>query len=136
VLTARRTTVHDAPRARTGERQAGWVTAETATVLPVLFVVLGAVLYVLACAGAQLRCTDAAALAARAAARGDSAEQVRQTARAAAPAGAVVDVRYRAEQVEVVVSARVRPMTGPLSALPAPRVQGRAVAADERAVGP
>ena len=135
MLTAPRTTAARRPHRSARDRQAGYVTAETATVLPVLFVVLGAVLYVLACAGAQLRCTDAAALAARAAARGDSAEQVRQTAEAAAPAGAVVDVRSRGEQVEVVVSARVRPMTGPLSALPAPRVQGRAVAADERAVG-
>ena len=131
MLTARRRTrrgeVGSAGRAG---RESGYATAETATVLPVLLVVLAAVLWVLACAGTQLRCTDAAALAARAAARGDSVEQVRQTARSAAP-GAQVDVRRGGGQVVVVVSARVRPARGPLTALPAPRVQGRAVTADE-----
>ena len=41
-------------------RAQGMVTAETASVLPVLVVVLVAAVWVVAAASAQLRCTDAA----------------------------------------------------------------------------
>lgn len=109
----------------------GHVTAETAVVLPVLLVVLAAALWVLAAVGDQLRCTDAAAVGARAAARGEALPVVRQATRAAAPPGAQVEVTTGADTVEVTVRAQVRPVGGALAALPAAHVSGRAVAARE-----
>ena len=118
---------------RTSSRrgEAGFVTAETAVVLPVLFLVLAACIFVLAAVGAQLRCTDAAAVAARAAARGDTAPAVRAAGRAVAPRGADVEVDVGAERVHVEVSAAVHPFGQGLSYLPAVHVRGRAVAARE-----
>lgn len=115
--------------------EGGYVTAETAVVLPVLLVVLAMAVWVLAAVGAQLRCTDAAGVGARSAARGDSAQQVDQATRAAAPAAARVDVAVGAELVEVRVTARVRPFGAALSALPSVEVSGRAVAAREDRIG-
>jgi hypothetical protein len=100
-------------------------------VLPVLVVVLVAAIWALGCVAAQLRCVDAAGLAARAAARGEPAAVVGRTGRAAAPSGARVAVRSGAAQVEVVVSATVHPLPGVLSRLPGVPVRGRAVAARE-----
>ena len=74
-----------------GER--GSVSAETAVVLPVLLVVLAMAVWVLAAVGAQLRCTDAAGVAARLVARGEPPEQVVAAARDIAPAGASVELR-------------------------------------------
>lgn len=106
-------------------------------VLPVLLVVLGMAVWVLAAASTQLRCTDAAGVAARAAARGEQLATVQHLARATAPQDAEVEVEVRggAETVEVRVRARVRPMGGALAALPALEVSGRAVAAREDAGG-
>jgi Flp pilus assembly protein TadG len=53
-------------------RERGSVTAEFAVALPSVVLVVAACLSGMAVAGQQLRLTDAAALAARAAARGDS----------------------------------------------------------------
>ena len=114
--------------------QQGSVTAETAVVLPVLLVVLAMAVWVLAAVSAQLRCTDAAALGARAAARGDEVAAVTALAQRAAPEGALVRVAGGTEQVEVVVRARVRPFGGVLDALPPVEVSGRAVAAREDVV--
>lgn len=111
--------------------ECGSATAETAMVLPVLLIVLGMAVWVLACVSGQLRCVDAAAIAARSAARGDSPAVVAQAARRVAPAGASVQVRVVRDDVEVVVRARLRPPTGALSRLPGVQVSGRAVAADE-----
>lgn len=113
----------------------GSVTAEAAMVLPVLLVVLGMAVWVLAAVSTQLRCTDAAGVAARAAARGEQIATVQHLARATAPRDAEVEVRGGAETVEVRVRARVRPMGGALAALPALEVSGRAVAAREDAGG-
>ena len=104
-------------------------------VLPVLFVVLAAVIWVVACLAAQLRCVDAAALAARAAARGETREVVTETAQAAGPAGSRVEVRQGMGDVEVTVRAQVRPFGGALQGLPEIPVSGRAVAAREDTVG-
>lgn len=104
-------------------------------VLPVLLVVLGMAVWVLAAVSTQLRCTDAAGVAARAAARGEQIATVQHLARATAPRDAEVEVRGGAETVEVRVRARVRPMGGALAALPALEVSGRAVAAREDAGG-
>lgn len=113
----------------------GSVTAEAAMVLPVLLVVLGMAVWVLAAVSTQLRCTDAAGVAARAAARGEQIATVQHLARATAPRDAEVEVRGGAETVEARVRARVRPMGGALAALPALEVSGRAVAAREDAGG-
>jgi Flp pilus assembly protein TadG len=111
----------------------GSVTAETAVVLPVLLVVLAAAVWVLACVAAQLRCVDAAHVAARAAARGDAPADVQAAGRAVAPADADVAVTRTGDQVHVAVSAQVRPFGAALR-LPAVPVAGRATAQAEDAV--
>ena len=112
-------------------RDRGSVTAETALALPVLMVVLAAAVWVLAAVGAQLRCVDAASVAARAAARGESSAQVSELARRSGPDGAVVAVETRGEQLHVTVSAQVRPFPV-LAALPALRVDATSVALREQ----
>lgn len=116
-----------------GER--GSVSAETAVVLPVLLVVLAMAVWVLAAVGAQLRCTDAAGVAARLVARGEPPEQVVAAARDIAPAGASVELRSGAATVEVRVRASVPGFGGVLSRLPALDVAGRAVSAREDRAG-
>jgi len=113
----------------------GSVTAETAVVLPVLVVVLAAAVWVLAAVGAQLRCVDAAAVAARAAARGDDAAVVSAAGRRLAPGGATVHVGRVGDEVHVEVRVEVQPFPL-LRVLPALPVSGRAVAVVEPGVGP
>jgi hypothetical protein len=84
------------------------VTAETAAVLPVLALVLSLGLWAVAAASAQVRCSDAAREAARAAARGDSEALVQQLARAAAPSGSSVSVVRDGRDVVVRVTSTVR----------------------------
>lgn len=118
-----------------GERDRGSVTAETALVLPVLMVVLAMAVWVLAAVGAQLRCVDAAAGAARAAARGEAGGAVTAVGQRLAPEGAVVRVEQRGEQVHVHVSAQVQPFAS-IGVLPALRVEARSVALVEPGVLP
>lgn len=73
--------------------------------------------------GAQLRCVGAARDGARAAARGEPAEVVRQVAAAGAPAGARVTVSYQGGRVTVAVSGHAQPVR----LLPAVEVAARAV---------
>jgi Flp pilus assembly protein TadG len=107
------------------------VTAETAVVLPVLLVVLAAAVWVLACVAGQLRCVDAAHVAARVAARGDTPATAMQAARRVAPAAAQVRVNRHGDEVTVLVEAVVRPFGGALSRLPGTRVAGHATAVVE-----
>lgn len=86
------------------------VTAETAIVLPVLLLVLAAAVAAVVVVGGQLRCVDAAREAARAAARGDAAAEVRRIAAHAAPSGATTQVDPRGNTVTVTVTAPVRPL--------------------------
>jgi Flp pilus assembly protein TadG len=79
-----------------GQADAGYVTAETAMVLPVLALLLAVGLWAAAVAGAQVRCVDAVRDAARAAARGESHTTATAVAAAAAPDGAQVALRHRA----------------------------------------
>lgn len=113
----------------------GYVTAETAVVLPVLLVVVAAAVWVLACVAAQLRCVDAAHVAARAAARGDAPADVEAAGRAVAPGDAAVAVTRTGDQVHVTVTARVQPFGAALRVLPPVDVAGRATAGAEDAVG-
>lgn len=101
-------------------------------VLPVLLVVLAFGVWALVAVGAQLRCTDAAGLAARAAARGDSPAAIESAARAVAPAGSSIEVSRVDGRVRVVVRAKVQALGGALGALPGVDVAGRAVSLDEQ----
>ena len=68
------------------------VTAELAVALPAVVLVLATCLLGLGAVVDQVRCTEAARVAARAAARGDEAGRVRSLAVSAAPPGARVSV--------------------------------------------
>lgn len=116
-----------------GRREGGAVTAETAVALPALAVVLGLVLWAVGAVNAQLRCVDAARLAARALARGDDQSAAVARAAEAAPAGAEVAVSRSAVLVTVVVRAR-RPLVGGWGGGPGVEVEGRASADAEDAV--
>jgi Flp pilus assembly protein TadG len=89
------------------------VTAETAVVLPVLFLVLAGVVAAVTVVGAQLRCVDAAREGVRAAARGEETATVVALARRAAPDGAVTTVAGGEDEVQVTVTARIAPL-GPV----------------------
>ena len=89
------------------------VTAETALVLPVLFLVLAGVVAAVTVVGAQLRCVDAAREGARAAARGEDTATVTALAGRAAPAGAVTTVGSGGEEARVSVTATIAPL-GPV----------------------
>ena len=125
---------HHPRRTPVGAADRGAVTAETAMAVPSLVVVLLLAVWVLLGITAQLRCLDAAHLGARAAARGDSDQQVRATVARVAPEGALVQVSRSEGVVEVQVSTEVRPFSDVLDALPGLPVAGRAVAADEAAI--
>lgn len=101
-------------------------TVELAACLPVLVLLLGAAISVVAVVSGQIHAQDAAREAARAAARGDNGNAAR-LAHAAAP-GAVVSIRRSGDDVSVRVRSRVQPL-GDL--LPAFTVTGEAVAAAE-----
>ncbi|NYI05619.1 TadE family type IV pilus minor pilin [Allostreptomyces psammosilenae] len=97
-------------RARGRRREAGYVTAETAVLLPVFILLTSGMLWLITAVAAQMRCVDAAALGARAAARGDGLERASAAAAAAAPRGAEVSVTEADGMVTVQVSA---PAPGP-----------------------
>ncbi|MER7778230.1 TadE family type IV pilus minor pilin [Streptomyces sp. NPDC096191] len=108
----------------------GFVTAETAVVLPVLVVFAMALVWGLLVVAAQIQCVDAARTGARAAARQDPDGAVVELAREAAPRGARVTVAREAGLVRVVVVAEPPALHG----LPF-EVREEAVASAERAVG-
>ncbi len=70
------------------------VTAELAAVLPVVVLVLALSLTGLGLVIDQVRCVDAARVAARAASRGDPPEQVRQVAAQLAPEGSELQIDH------------------------------------------
>ncbi|MBB5787598.1 TadE family type IV pilus minor pilin [Jiangella mangrovi] len=118
------------PAAR-GDPQRGMVTAELAAAFPALVLVLIMAVWAITIAAGQLRCTDAAREAARAASRGEDLSVVQQVAAEAAPEGAAVDLVEVDGTLEVRVSARMA-MPGPLGdTLPALTVSGRSVALAE-----
>jgi len=79
-------------------------------VIPVLTVFALALLWALMAASAQIRCVDAARAGARAAARSEPAEEVREAALSAAPDGASVAVERAGALWRVKVTA---PTPGP-----------------------
>ncbi|MFE9428936.1 TadE family type IV pilus minor pilin [Kitasatospora sp. NPDC006697] len=108
------------------------MTAETAVVLPVLVMLMLLLVWGVLVAAAQLRCIDAAGLAARAAARGERDAATR--ARAVAPAGAAVDVVESGDTVRVLVEADC-PGLGALGSGMSMKVSAVAVAANEAVLG-
>lgn len=87
-------------------RDGGMVSAELAVAIPAVLLVLACCLAGLAAAIDQIRCVDAARVAGRAAARGESADTIRSLALQAAPAGATVAVERWGGDAVVVVRAR------------------------------
>jgi hypothetical protein len=83
---------------RSAERERGSVTAELATVMPAVVLIMGCCLGAVQLVGQQVRLTDAAADAARALARGDSADHVSALA-GRSVAGATYRVERRGEFV-------------------------------------
>ncbi|WP_344934449.1 TadE family type IV pilus minor pilin [Sphaerisporangium flaviroseum] len=107
----------------------GSVTAEIAVGLPSLTLVLGAALWGVAAVSAQLQCVDAARSGARAAARGELLEAVREAASRAAPIGSAVSVARDSKLSRVTVSASIRPDW--MIAVPAVAVSASAISATE-----
>jgi len=106
----------------------GYVTAETAMVLPSLIGLGLALAFIVTAAADQLRCTDAAWEAARGLARGETAGFATRAAHRLGPAGATVLVNTADGSVLVRVSARLA-LGGAL--LPALHVDGHAQVACE-----
>ncbi|WP_314178173.1 TadE family type IV pilus minor pilin [Streptomyces winkii] len=101
------------------EREAGYVTAEAAVVIPALVLLFGMLLWGVMAAAAHIQCIDGARAGARAAARGEQAAAVRSAVRSAAPRGAVVVSEWDGRLVRVHVRARTAgpgPLTLGLSA--------------------
>jgi Flp pilus assembly protein TadG len=110
-------------RVRRGDR--GSVTAEMATALPVVVLLLFVGLTTVDAVITKVRCVDAAREAARAAARGESGDAA---GRRSAPDGATVGVTVEGDTVRATVRVRTRPL-GPH--LPGFTVDADAVAATE-----
>lgn len=111
------------------DRERGAVTVEAAIALCSLVSVFGLVLAGVAAVSDQLRCNDAAATAARLAARGQSV-LAKQAARATAPEGASIKIEHA--DGAVVVTVRVDAAGG---LLPGLTVRGAAHALPEPGVG-
>ncbi|HVX70118.1 MAG TPA: TadE family type IV pilus minor pilin [Mycobacteriales bacterium] len=117
-----------------GSADAGMVTAEFAMTLPAfVLVVVTAVAGVVAVTD-RVRCVDAAATAARLAARGEAPSTVRAAAMRIAPSGSSLQVTSTATTVTATVVVHVG---GPhwLGRLPSITITQRSVAARESGVG-
>ncbi|WP_330265287.1 TadE family type IV pilus minor pilin [Streptomyces griseorubiginosus] len=90
----------------------GFVTAESAMVLPVLVMFAMALVWGLLVVAAQIQCVDAARTGARAAARQDPADAVVRVARDTAPRDAEVTVAREGDRVRVVVVAKPPALSG------------------------
>ncbi|WP_406478440.1 TadE family type IV pilus minor pilin [Streptomyces platensis] len=110
-------------------RDAGFVTAETAVVIPVLVAVVTALLWGLMAVCARIECVDAARAGARAAARSEPRAAVISAARSAAPRGARIALAREGALVRVRVAAEL-PGVWRLTA----QVTGEAVALAEETV--
>ncbi|QPP07309.1 hypothetical protein G4Z16_13965 [Streptomyces bathyalis] len=108
----------------------GYVTAETAVVIPALVLLFGMLLWGVMTAAAHIQCVDGARAGARAAARGETGAAVRSAALSAAPHGAVVRTAREGPLVRVRVHARTAG-PGPLAL----RLDAEAVAMSEEGTG-
>ncbi|NED99131.1 TadE family type IV pilus minor pilin [Phytoactinopolyspora halotolerans] len=107
------------------------VTAELAAALPALALVMMAAIWVIGLTSIQLQCSDAAREAARAAARGESIQTVRDIARTVAPRQAEVEIEWGDNMVKIEIRASLR-APAPLGAALSPTVSGHAIALEER----
>ncbi|MHB9860057.1 TadE family type IV pilus minor pilin [Streptomyces sp. YIM S03343] len=110
---------------------AGFVSAESAMVMPVLVLVALALLWGLYAMAVRIQCLDAARTGARAAARQDPDDAVTAVTREVAPRGAVVTVSREGDRVRVTVVARPPVPLGSLSF----ELREEAVASAEETVG-
>lgn len=85
----------------------GMVTAELAATIPALIFVLLIAVNAVMIGINQVRCVDAARVAARAAARGDSPAAVQRVGARAGPSGSTVEVAGGDQEVTVTVTASV-----------------------------
>lgn len=114
-----------------GRRESGMATAELALVVPVVLLVLAMCLTGLGLAIDQVRCADAARVAARAASRGEPEQEVHRLAGVGAPEGSRVTLRTGRQEVTVTVTAP------PRLGLPGmPRAQAGATAPREPVLAP
>ncbi len=98
----------------------GSATAEIAVALPALVLVLGLALAAVDLGIDQVRCVDAARVAARLVARGDDVAAARARAAAAAPTGAQVVIEATGETVRVTVTGGLPARLAGWTGLPAP----------------
>lgn len=124
-----------APGIAAAGAETGMVTAELAVALPALVLVALVALSGLQVTMTQLRCRDAAAIAARLTARGESAAAVTAAMSSADPAGGRFVVRRDGQLVQVQVSAAV-PLLGVGRLLPPFVVSATAAAVDDVAAVP
>jgi Flp pilus assembly protein TadG len=117
-----------------GSADDGMVTAEFAVVLPSLVFVVAAAVGGVVAVTDQLRCVDAAATAARLAARGEPPTTVRATAMRVAPPGAALHLASTPTTVTATVVVRIG-APGWLSRLPSFTITQRSVAAREPGAG-
>ncbi len=106
------------------------VTAEFAVALPALVITAMAAVSAVIAMTDQVRCTDAAALAVRLAARGEPMAVVRATALQAAPRGARLELATTPTTITAVVTARLA-APGLPGQLPGILTRGQATAARE-----
>ena len=112
-----------------GER--GAVTAELAMAVPLLLTVTLGMVWLLSLGTAQVRMVDATREAARAAARGDTAQTALDRGRQVAPAGAVLSLTTMADRVVVSGRVEVDGVGGLLEVMPSVELTAEAVSARE-----
>jgi Flp pilus assembly protein TadG len=112
-------------------RDGGFVTAESAMVMPVLVLVALVLLWGLYAMAMRIQCLDAARTGARAAARQDPDDAVAAAAREVAPRGAAVTVAREGGRVRVTVVVRPPVPLGNLSF----ELREQAVASAEETTG-
>ena len=110
----RRCRVQRRTHSRTSRSDVGMATAELVVVLPAIVLALLLGVGAVGAATARMRCADAAAVAARLAARGEDRAAVVEAARRVAPANAVVQVSGTPSTVHVTVTvaAQLLPLAG------------------------
>jgi hypothetical protein len=113
--------------------ESGAVTAEAATVIPVLVLLVAVLSWMVAFGVVQARVVDAARETARALARGDDADSSVRLGKRIAPSGARIEVREDGDELVVSVTADVSGPGGLLGVVGRP-VRAEAVA--RREAGP
>ena len=109
-----------------GPRERGAATAELAVALPALLAVLAVALAAVQLGIDRVRCLDAAQVAARLLARGETEEEVRSEALARAPRGSTVTLVVGDRTVRVTVRSRPPAVLEPLGVTVRPQADATA----------